>query len=127
MLCHNCKDSLINLSKRVYVCRECSGEFDKGDIMYFCLKCKKEGVHEHKLEKLKGLPGDPANLKRKDKDKMTEEEKKEYLENLLEDYYNLEYEDIIGGGSVKTRFKYKKVGATDFGLTDEEILLLDDK
>ena len=98
-----------------------------GDIVYFCLKCKKNGQHEHKLEKLKGIPGDPSSLKNKDKDKMTEEEKKQYLESLLEEYYNLDYEDIIGGGTVKTRFKYKKVRENDFGLTEDEILLLDDK
>jgi protein KRI1 len=63
----------------------------------------------------------------KDKDKMTEEEKNQYIENLLDEYYNLDYEDIIGGGSVKTRFKYRKVAAEDFGLTEDEILLLDDK
>lgn len=58
---------------------------------------------------------------------MTEEEKGQYLENLLDEYYNLEYEDIIGGGQVKTRFNYKKVNAKDYGLTEDEILLLDDK
>jgi len=30
-------------------------------------------------------------------------------------------------GGVKTRFKYKKVGEADFGLQDDEILLLEDK
>jgi hypothetical protein len=39
------------------------------------LKCKNESKHEHKLEKLKGLPGAPSNIQNKDKDKMTEEEK----------------------------------------------------
>jgi len=63
----------------------------------------------------------------KDKSKMTEEEKKEYLDKLLDDYYNLDFEDVIGGGQIKTRFKYKKVAAADFGLTDEDLLLLDDK
>jgi protein KRI1 len=91
------------------------------------LKCKEKGTHEHKLEKLKGVPGDPTSLKNKDKDKMTEEEKNWYLENLLDEYYNLDYEDIIGGGSVKTRFKYRKVNQNDYGLTEDEILLLDDK
>jgi len=45
---------------------------------------------------------------------------------LLEEYYNLDFEDVIGGGSVKTRFKYRKVASADFGLTEDEILLLDD-
>ncbi len=58
---------------------------------------------------------------------MTEEEKNEYLEGLLEEYYNLDYEDVIGGGEVKTRFKYKKVASDSFGLTEDEIFLLDDK
>jgi DNA-directed RNA polymerase subunit RPC12/RpoP len=118
---------LIDLSKRVYICNTCTENFDTGDIVYFCLKCKEKGTHEHKLQKLKGLPGDPSSLKNKDKDKMTEEEKNTYLENLLEEYYNLDYEDVIGGGAVKTRFKYKKVAHADFGLTDDDILLLDDK
>lgn len=58
---------------------------------------------------------------------MNEEEKNEYLEGLLDEYYNLDFEDLIGGGSVKTRFKYRKVVQEDFGLTEDEILLLDDK
>ena len=49
------------------------------------------------------------------------------MENLLEEYYNLDFEDVIGGGSVKTRFKYRKVAESSFGLTEDEIFLLDDK
>lgn len=45
----------------------------------------------------------------------------------MEDYYKLDYEDLIGGGTVKTRFKYRKVPDQSFGLTEDEILLLDDK
>jgi hypothetical protein len=48
------------------------------------------------------------------------------LDTLLDEYYNLEFEDVIGGGQIKTRFKYAKVPAADFGLTEDEILLLDD-
>lgn len=97
--------------------------------MYFCLKCKTADKHpEHKLEKLNVMPGENAQSKlmKKDKDKMTEEEKKQYLDNLLDEYYNLDFEDVIGGGQVKTRFKYMKVASQDFGLTEDEILLLDD-
>lgn len=101
MLCHTCGDCLIDASKRVYICRECSKDFDRGDILYFCLKCKKADAHpKHKLEKLKVLPGESAikNLMSKDKSKMTEEEKKDYLDHLLDEYYNLDFEDVIGGG-----------------------------
>ena len=75
------------------------------------------------------MPGDAAAEKvmGKEKGKMSEEEKKHYLENLLDEYYNLDFEDLIGGGSIKTRFKYHKVASEDFGLTEDEILLLDDK
>lgn len=49
------------------------------------------------------------------------------MEGLLDEYYNMDFEDLIGGGQIKTRFKYRKVGREDFGLTEDEILLLDDK
>ena len=39
----------------------------------------------------------------------------------------MDFEDVIGGGTVKTRFKYTSVKPDDFGLNDDEILLLDDK
>lgn len=48
------------------------------------------------------------------------------LDDLLQEYYDLDCEDTIGGGKVKTRFKYTSVPKEDFGLTNEEILLLDD-
>jgi hypothetical protein len=101
----------------------------RGDTVYFCLKCKKAGTHEHKLQKLKAVPGELAaeQLMKQDKAEMNEEEKKSYLEGLLDEYYNLDFEDVIGGGSVKTRFKYQRVQREDFGLTEDEILLLEDK
>jgi len=49
------------------------------------------------------------------------------LDSLFDEYHQMDYEDCIGGGSVKTRFKYTNVGKADFGLTNEEILLLDDR
>ena len=69
-------------------------------MLYFCLKCKKADSHEHKLSKLKAVPGEvaKAELANKDKDQMNEEEKKEYLEGILDEYYKLDFEDVIGGG-----------------------------
>jgi hypothetical protein len=45
----------------------------------------------------------------------------------LQEYYDLDCEDVIAGGSIKTRFKYVNVPKENFGLTEEEILLLDDR
>lgn len=87
------------------------------------MKCKKDDKHEHKLSKLKNTPGEILS----EKTEGNEEEKKQYLESLLDEYYNLDFEDLIGGGQIKTRFKYHKVAADSFGLTEDEILLLDDK
>ncbi len=39
-----------------------------------------------------------AEVASKDKNSMNEEEKKSYLEAILDDYYKLDFEDLIGGG-----------------------------
>jgi hypothetical protein len=124
MLCCECNDNLLELSKRVYTCKECSPNLGDGDAIYWCKKCHDKTEHEHKREKLKGDAGNPFAKPGKEGDK---DESKKYLDNLFEEYHNLDYEDVIGGGAVKTRFKYTSVPKEDFGLTEEEIFLLEDK
>lgn len=59
MLCCGCRDSLIDMTKRVYICRTCSPDIEEsGEGIYWCKDCKdEEPKHAHKLEKFKGIPG----------------------------------------------------------------------
>uniref|UniRef100_A0A0R3RM49 Protein KRI1 homolog n=1 Tax=Elaeophora elaphi TaxID=1147741 RepID=A0A0R3RM49_9BILA len=48
------------------------------------------------------------------------------FEEYFNEYYALEYEDIIGDGII-TKFKYRNVPANDFGITVDELLNADDR
>ena len=59
MMCSVCKESLIDLSKRVYYCETCSPSLKKGDIIYWCKDCYSKTEHDHKRDKLKGGMANP--------------------------------------------------------------------
>ncbi|TYI71159.1 hypothetical protein E1A91_D08G275100v1 [Gossypium mustelinum] len=61
--------------------------------------------------------------KRKRKRKMSVVQKA--LNEMWEEFYNLDYEDTIG--DLKTRFKYVKIKPNRFGLKPSELLALDEK
>lgn len=57
--------------------------------------------------------------------KETNADQHEDVDRLMDEYYKLNYEDIVGGMPV--RFKYKEVEPESFNLSPEEILTMDDK
>ena len=79
MLCNECDESLIDLSKRVYFCKECSEDPSAGDMIYWCNKCKESTEHEHKLSKLKNVAGSGAGKEEEGENS----EKKNQLDELL--------------------------------------------
>ena len=65
--------------------------------------------------------GEESKRKRKRKMSLLQKVKEE----MMEEYYKLDYEGTIG--DLKTRFKYAKVEPNKFGLKTEEVLDMDDK
>ena len=58
MQCSVCRKSLIDLSKRVYVC---SKSVEDGDPIYWCKKCYETTEHEYKRTKMRLNQSDQSN------------------------------------------------------------------
>ena len=113
--CSRCGDEIVN--NYYFICEneECSS-------LKFCKKCRGIGksIHEHKLHKF---------VMKTEEEDSDEEEKlnpKEKIEKLIEEKTMKNVDDVIDG-NIKTKFHYTKVAKDDNDLTNEMLVLLDDK
>ncbi|OMO52736.1 KRR1 interacting protein 1 [Corchorus capsularis] len=81
------------------------------------------GVEHKNEDDEEGMEEETEEGKRKRKRKMSVVQKA--LQEMWDEFYKLDYEDVIGG--VKTRFPYKSIKPNRYGLKPEEILAMDDK
>lgn len=96
---------------------------DKGEIMMDADYLPGGEKYEaEKNKKKRKRPGDSEETEDTEPAKRAKAE----FQKLLDEYYSLNYEDVIGG-DLPTRFKYRKVEPEDYGLSAVEILLADDK
>lgn len=119
LLCSVCNISLIDISKSIYYCKESSPQIAEGRGVFWCKKCKDATEHPTQRTKIKG--NDIATLFGVEGlADAAQGNSGTYLNSLFEDYHNLET------STSKKRFKYETVPADDFGLTNEDIFMLDD-
>ncbi|CAD8141501.1 unnamed protein product [Paramecium pentaurelia] len=96
-------------SKKDYLCVDCF-EKDKNQQRYKFIEAKIVDVN-------KLLDENPEQLR---------EKLPSNLKNMIDEYFSLDFEDIIAGG-IKTKFQYIDVEKQDFGLTNDDLLYADDK
>ena len=110
--CHN-----IIVENKYYICNE-----DSCKDLHFCKTCRGLGqhIHEHKLTKF------IIKEKEESENEENKKSKKEKLQDLIDEKANYTIDDVIDG-ELGTKFHYTKVAKEDSGLTDDMLLLLDDK
>ena len=113
--CSKCNKIIVE--NKYYICNE-----ESCKDLKFCKTCRGLGqhIHEHKL--IKYIIEQNEENENED-DKKT---KKEKLQQLIDEKANYTIDDVIDG-ELGTKFHYTKVAKESSGLTDDMLLLLDDK
>merc|ERR1712039_633941 len=112
--CDQCNSGIPG-GKRRFDCTVC-------EDYTLCTKCFRVRRHPHKFVRKKV----PENSMPPDEVKDTGATDQQGAEDILDEYFQMDYEDIIGG-DLPTRFKYQKVMANDCGLTPDQILSKSDQ
>ena len=115
--CSRCNRIIVE--NRYYIC-----DNDSCKNLKFCKDCRGIGksIHEHNLIKYK-IPSEESN---ENNDLNENKTKKEKLNDIIDQKANYNIDDIIDG-QLGTKFHYTKVPKENSGLTDDMLLLLDDK
>ena len=110
LICSHCNKEIIETY--YFICNECKN-------LKFCKNCRGIGksIHEHKLHKFH------IEIDDENEENLNPKEK---LLNKIDTKANYEIDDIIDG-NIPTKFHYKKVEKENFGLSDDMLILLDDK
>ena len=114
LICSKCNKDIVE--NYYFICDE-----DSCQKLKFCRRCRGEGkkIHEHKLHKFYINEEDENN----EDDNLNPKEKL----NKMIDYQTERNIDDIIDKEIPTKFHYTKVAKDDSGLTDDMLLLLDDK
>ena len=116
LICSKCNKDIVE--NYYFICDE-----DSCKNLKFCRKCRGEGkkIHEHKLHKF--YINDNENEDENENENLNPKDKL----NKIIDYQTERNIDDIIDKEIPTKFHYTKVAKDDSGLTDDMLLLLDDK
>ncbi|KRX03734.1 hypothetical protein PPERSA_04242 [Pseudocohnilembus persalinus] len=120
------------------ICKKCDCKLNEYTDIYtlnsnekytLCDECfdKEKYTNQQNFTCTKATKVDISQLMEKgDLTKVQEHFSDDVIGKLVDEYYGLDFEDIIAGG-IKTRFKYKQVKPESYGLSDEHLLYSDPK
>eukprot|EP00929_Paragymnodinium_shiwhaense_P027815 TRINITY_DN1623_c0_g1_i1.p1 TRINITY_DN1623_c0_g1~~TRINITY_DN1623_c0_g1_i1.p1 ORF type:complete len:732 (-),score=257.03 TRINITY_DN1623_c0_g1_i1:213-2408(-) len=122
-LCDGCGKGIV-AGKRRFDCSMCEN-------FTLCVKCFRVRSHPHKFIRRRVPencmpPADLENLGNNDESDPAVSSTADAGAEALDDYFQLDYEDIIGG-DLPTRFKYRSVEKNTYGMSAKDILEKSDR